>query len=158
VAAPFALVVVAASALSQEPAHPLKPPDRSSPRAALKAFLDSADALVAFMAEEYVQTPTRSNFARMVAMGAIPIHCLDPADAASVRHPGGLTDPRTRDTPAPKARRFAGGDAEDGSWHSSAPSPGAAISSTQAYALNAAPLVRTPAWSSLKPITPAACT
>src|SRR5262245_27967349 len=72
-----ALVLIAAGALAQDPAHPLKPPDRSSPRAALMTFLDSADALAAFMAREYVQTPTRSNFARMVAMGAIPIQCLD---------------------------------------------------------------------------------
>jgi MscS family membrane protein len=72
-----ALALAAAGALGQAPAHPLKPPDRSSPRATLKTFLDSADALVAFMAGEYVHAPTRANFARMVAMGAIPIQSLD---------------------------------------------------------------------------------
>src|SRR5215475_4335687 len=72
-----ALVLVAAGALGQEPAHPLKPPDRSSPRAALKTFLDSADTLGAFMAREYLQAPTSANFARMVAMSAIPIESLD---------------------------------------------------------------------------------
>src|SRR5262245_29147627 len=72
-----ALVLVAAGALAQDPAHPLKPPDRSSPRAALKTFLDSADTLGAFMAREYLQAPTSANFARMVAMSAIPIESLD---------------------------------------------------------------------------------
>lgn len=37
----FALWLVASTASGQEPAHPLKPPDRSSPRAALKTFLGS---------------------------------------------------------------------------------------------------------------------
>ncbi len=36
----FASLLVVATATGQEPAHPLKPPDRSSPRAALKTFLD----------------------------------------------------------------------------------------------------------------------
>src|SRR5262245_38853156 len=72
-----ALALAAAGALAQEPAQPLKPPDRSSPRATLKTFLESADALVAFMAREYVQAPTRANFARMVTMSTIPIESLD---------------------------------------------------------------------------------
>jgi hypothetical protein len=39
----FALI-----ALGQEPEHPLKPPDRSSPHAALKTFLEAGDAVGAF--------------------------------------------------------------------------------------------------------------
>jgi hypothetical protein len=39
------LLSVAAIALAQESVHPLKPLDRSSPRAALKTFLDLGDAV-----------------------------------------------------------------------------------------------------------------
>jgi hypothetical protein len=38
-AAPLA-ILLAATALGNEQAHPLKPPDRSTPRAALQTFLD----------------------------------------------------------------------------------------------------------------------
>jgi hypothetical protein len=46
------LLSVAAIALGQEPVHPLKPLDRSSPRAALKTFLDLGDAVGAFLAHD----------------------------------------------------------------------------------------------------------
>ena len=41
----FGCWIMTTTAPGQEPAHPLKPPDRSSPRAALKTFLDAGDAL-----------------------------------------------------------------------------------------------------------------
>jgi MscS family membrane protein len=85
--AALVLAGVAAGALAQDPAHPLKPPDRSSPRAALKTFLESADVLVKFMAVEYVQAPTRANFARMVAMAATPINSLDLSDVPPAARP-----------------------------------------------------------------------
>jgi MscS family membrane protein len=56
---------VAVIALGQEPANPLKPLDRSSPRAALKTFLDSGDALGSFLVQEYLPSPTRAEYHRM---------------------------------------------------------------------------------------------
>jgi MscS family membrane protein len=73
----MAWFLLVASALAQQPVHPLNPPDRSSPRAALRTFLDSGDALGAFMAREYLPSPSRDKFHRMVQLGAIPLGALD---------------------------------------------------------------------------------
>jgi MscS family membrane protein len=73
----FALLLFASIASGQEPAHPLKPPDRSSPRATLKTFLDSADALAAFLAREFVSTPTRQEFQHLRSLSEVPVRCLD---------------------------------------------------------------------------------
>jgi MscS family membrane protein len=67
-------------AAGQEQVHPLQPPDRSSPRATLKTFLDSCDALAAFMAQEYLSSPTRKEFLRLVSLAEIPEGCLDLSD------------------------------------------------------------------------------
>ena len=64
-------------ALAQEQGHPLKPPDRSSPRATLKTFLDSGDALGAFLAGDYLPSPSRAKFHRVLSLGEIPQQCLD---------------------------------------------------------------------------------
>jgi MscS family membrane protein len=82
-----ALVLVAAGALAQDPAHPLKPPDRSSPRTALKTFLDSADAVGAFLAGNYMRTPTRANFEQIDAIGAAALHCLDLSEVPPAARP-----------------------------------------------------------------------
>ena len=76
---PIGLVLcfMAGIAHGQEPGHPLQPPDRSSPRATLKTFLDSGDALGAFLAREYLTTPSRAQFQRLIALGEAPVHCLD---------------------------------------------------------------------------------
>jgi MscS family membrane protein len=70
-------VLGATIALGQDQVHPLKPPDRSSPRAALETFLDSADALAAFLAREYMPSPSRAAFERLVSRGAILVQSLD---------------------------------------------------------------------------------
>jgi MscS family membrane protein len=72
-----ALLLVAVVARGQEQAHPLKPPDRASPRAALKTFLDSGDAIGAFLVRKYLPSPSRANFQRLIEMGAVAIGCLD---------------------------------------------------------------------------------
>jgi MscS family membrane protein len=72
-----ALLLFASIASGQEPVHPLKPPDRSSPRATLKTFLDSADGLAAFLAREYVPSPTRQGAERLRSLSEVPIRCLD---------------------------------------------------------------------------------
>ena len=58
-------------------AHPLKPPDRSSPRATLKTFLEGADAVAAFVGGEYMSTPSRAGFSRLQSLGRVPVECLD---------------------------------------------------------------------------------
>ena len=73
----LALCFTLGIAHGEEPAYPLQPPDRSSPRATLKTFLDSADALGAFLAREYLPDPTRAKFQRLVTLGAVPLECLD---------------------------------------------------------------------------------
>ena len=72
-AASFAFCLVATIAFGQEPVHPLKPVDRSSPRAALTTFLDSSDAFAAFLAREYLPSPSRARFHRLLALSAIPL-------------------------------------------------------------------------------------
>ncbi len=71
------LCLMAGIACGQEPAYPLQPPDRSSPRATLKTFLDSGDALSAFLAGEYLTTPSHAEFQRLIALGQAPVNCLD---------------------------------------------------------------------------------
>ncbi len=57
--------------------YPLKPPDRSSPRATLRTFLQSADAVTVFVASEYISAPTREGFNRMRSLAQVPLECLD---------------------------------------------------------------------------------
>ena len=75
--AAFAIFLVTATALGQEQAHPLKPPDRSSPRAALKTFLDSGDAVAAYLARDYIPSPSRARFDHLVSLGEILLQSLD---------------------------------------------------------------------------------
>jgi MscS family membrane protein len=73
----LALCFTVGIAPGAEPAYPLQPQDRSSPRATLQTFLDSADVLGAFLAHEYLPDPTRAKFQRLVALGETPVQCLD---------------------------------------------------------------------------------
>jgi hypothetical protein len=75
--APGAFLCAALIGLGQEPAHPLKPPDRSSPRAALKTFLDAGDALGAFLAKDYLPSPSRKDFHQLVLLGDAAEQYLD---------------------------------------------------------------------------------
>lgn len=68
--------------LGQEPANPLKPPDRSSPRAALKTFLDSGDTLGTFLAKDYLPTPTQAGFQQLIAHGDATVASLNLSDVA----------------------------------------------------------------------------
>jgi MscS family membrane protein len=63
--------------LGQEPANPLKPSDRSNPRAALKTFLDAGDAVGTLLSRDYLPTPTRAEFHRMVLLGDAALKSLD---------------------------------------------------------------------------------
>jgi MscS family membrane protein len=72
-----ACFLASAVALGQDQRHPLKPPDRSSPRATLMTFLDSGDALGAFMARQYLPSPSRAKFHRLTELGGVALRCLD---------------------------------------------------------------------------------
>jgi MscS family membrane protein len=78
----FALWLVASGASGQGPANPLKPPDRSSPRAALKTFLDSGDALGTFLAKDYLPSPTHAEFQRLIALGDAAVESLNLSEVA----------------------------------------------------------------------------
>jgi MscS family membrane protein len=71
------LVLEVASALGQQSVHPLQPPDRSSPRATLKTFLDSSDAAATFFVKDYRPSPTREAFRRLFSLCDTPMKCLD---------------------------------------------------------------------------------
>jgi len=70
-------LLVALTALGQDPAHPLKPPDRSSPRAALKTFLEAGDALGAFLARDYLPSPSRAKFHHLRSLVETALQGLD---------------------------------------------------------------------------------
>jgi len=75
--ASIAFCFATVTAIAQEPANPLKPPDRSSPRAALKTFLESGDALWAFLAKDYLPSPSRTEFHQLISLGDAAVQCLD---------------------------------------------------------------------------------
>lgn len=77
VIASWAFLFAALPASGQEPVHPLMPPDRSSPRAALKTFLDAADALSTFLARDYLPSPSRAEFHRVISLGDAAVQSLD---------------------------------------------------------------------------------
>jgi MscS family membrane protein len=57
--------------------HLLKPPDRSSPRAALKTFLDFGDAVGTFLAYDYLPSPSRANALHLRSLGDNIVQGLD---------------------------------------------------------------------------------
>lgn len=65
----LALFGFATSAPAQEPLDPLKPLDRSSPRATLKTFLDAGDALGVYLARDYLPSPSRNKFHHLLSLG-----------------------------------------------------------------------------------------
>ncbi len=71
------LCCLALTALGQEPEHPLEPPDRSSPRDALKTYLESNDALGEFLVQTYLPSPSREAYQEMEALAATAMAALD---------------------------------------------------------------------------------
>lgn len=63
--------------LAQDTVHPLKPPDRSSPRAALRTFLEGGDAMGTFLAKDYMASPSRAGFHRLLALSDVAVGGLD---------------------------------------------------------------------------------
>ncbi|MGA8892610.1 MAG: mechanosensitive ion channel family protein [Anaeromyxobacteraceae bacterium] len=70
-------VVAATPTRADLPPRPLQPADRSSPRATLKRFLESADGLMQFMGDVYVKDQTREGFEHLLGLGTDVVRCLD---------------------------------------------------------------------------------
>ena len=77
----FVWLLATSTASGQGRSYPLQPSDRSSPRATLKTFLDSSDALAKFLAQEYLPSPTLENFLRLAPLSQPILGCLDLSDA-----------------------------------------------------------------------------
>lgn len=65
-----ALCLMAGIVRGHEAEYPLQPPDRGSPRASLATFLAAGDALAAYLADEYLASPTREAFQHLSKLGA----------------------------------------------------------------------------------------
>ncbi|MBX3734043.1 MAG: mechanosensitive ion channel [Verrucomicrobiae bacterium] len=62
---------------AQSPEHPLQPPDRSSPRVALRGFLEAGDAVGAFLAGSYLPSPSRANHPTLLSQVEACTEALD---------------------------------------------------------------------------------
>src|SRR5438046_9685961 len=58
----WAALFIATLARGQDSIHPLKPTDLSSPRATLQTFLESGDAVGAYLAQDYLPSPSCTKF------------------------------------------------------------------------------------------------
>ena len=73
----WAALFIVTLASAQNPTYPLKPADLSSPRATLKTFLDAGDTVGAYMAQDYLPSPSRAKFDHLYSLAATVIKCLD---------------------------------------------------------------------------------
>jgi len=62
--------------------NPLKPLDLSSPRATLKTFLDAGDAVGAYLARDYLRSPSRTKFDHLFSLAGPVVKCLDLTEVA----------------------------------------------------------------------------
>ena len=81
------LVFVVTAASGQDQANPIKPPDLSSPRATLKTFLDSADAVGAMLTRGYLKSPSYSKFEELGALVKPALNCLDLSEVPPAARP-----------------------------------------------------------------------
>ncbi len=88
----LAALFIATLARGQDPIHPLKPTDLSSPRATLKTFLDAGDAVGAYLARDYTPSPSRTKFNHLVSLAGTVVKCLDLTEVApAARRKTGLS-------------------------------------------------------------------
>ena len=78
----WAALFIATLARGQDPIHPLKPVDLSSPRATLKTFLDAGDAVGAYLARDYLPSPSRTKFDHLFSLAGPVVKCLDLTEVA----------------------------------------------------------------------------
>lgn len=79
-AAALALLLMATGTTVQGAGPPLKPPDRSSPRAALTTFLDAGDAIATYLAREYLPSPSFAKAEHLAELAAPALQSLDLRD------------------------------------------------------------------------------
>ncbi len=73
----WAALFIATLAPAQNPTYPLKPADLSSPRATLKTFLDAGDTVGAYLAQDYLPSPSRTKFDHLYSLAGTVVKCLD---------------------------------------------------------------------------------
>ncbi|MGC2352376.1 MAG: hypothetical protein WA496_03165, partial [Candidatus Udaeobacter sp.] len=78
----LAFLCVATAAFGQEPVNPLKPLDLASPRATLQTFLESGDAVGAYLAQDYLPSPSRTKFDHLFSLAGPVVKCLDLTEVA----------------------------------------------------------------------------
>jgi MscS family membrane protein len=78
----LAFLCVTTAALGQEPVSPLKPLDLASPRATLQTFLESVDAVGAYLAQDYLPSPSRTKFNHLFLLAKPVVECLNLAEVA----------------------------------------------------------------------------
>src|SRR5437867_8345104 len=78
----WAALFIATLAWGQDPLQPLKPTDLSSPRATLKTFLDAGDAVGAYLAQDYLSSPSRTKFNHLFLLAKPVLECLNLAEVA----------------------------------------------------------------------------
>ena len=78
----WAVFFIATWARGQDQTYPLKPADLSSPRATLKTFLDAGDAAGAYMAQDYLPSPSQAKFHHLYSLATTVIRCLDLSEIA----------------------------------------------------------------------------
>ena len=78
----WAVLFIATLARGQDPIHPLKPTDLSSPRATLKTFLDAGDAVGAYLAQDYLSSPSRTKFNHLFLLAKPVVECLNLTEVA----------------------------------------------------------------------------
>jgi MscS family membrane protein len=88
----WVILFAALTARGQDPAHPLKPADRSSPRATLMTFLESTDAAAAYMGRDFLPSPSRAKNNHLMSLCEPAVQCLDLSEVApAVRFKTGLS-------------------------------------------------------------------
>jgi hypothetical protein len=78
----WAALFIATLAWGQDPLHPLKPTDLSSPQATLKTFLNAGDAVGAYLSRDYLPSPSRTKFDHLVSLAGPVVKCLDLTEIA----------------------------------------------------------------------------
>ena len=73
----WAALFIATLGHGQDPLHPLKPIDLSSPRATLTTFLDAGDAVGAYLVRDYLASPSRAKFDHLFSLAEPVVKCLD---------------------------------------------------------------------------------
>lgn len=66
-----------ATVASGQGSTPLKPADRSTPRAALQTFLEAGDAFGRYAEQDYLRSPSRAKFDVLERLGDQRNHALD---------------------------------------------------------------------------------